>query len=157
MVRRNLLILLTGSFLLLFGMCAKEDNKDTEYPVIDLSSHGAYPHNCDSISRGETFTTIAFFSDNEELGAYSIDIHQNFDHHTHSADIDECNLGAVKEPVNPFQYIQSFEIPLGSKEYTMSQDIYVPQDADPGDYHYMIRLTDKAGWQTVYGIAIKIL
>jgi hypothetical protein len=153
----RLLLLIAGSLLLLFSTCAKEEDKDTEYPVIDISGPDAYPQNCDTLQRGETFTVKAVFTDNEELGAFSIDLHENFDHHTHSADIDECNLDPIKDPVNPFQYIQSFTIPDGLREYSMSVDIFIPADVDPGDYHFMIRLTDKAGWQSLQGLSIKVL
>jgi hypothetical protein len=157
MQKKYLSVIIAGCMLMLFSMCAKEDDKDTEYPVIDVSSPGAAPQNCDTVYRGQTFATKAFFSDNEELGAYSIDIHENFDHHTHSADIEECDLDPIKDPVNPFKYIDSFDIPAGSKEYSMSQDIFIPADVDPGDYHFMIRLTDRAGWQSLYGLSIKVL
>jgi hypothetical protein len=157
MVIRYLSIFFAACLLFLFSKCAKEDDIDTEYPVIDLSSPGSYPQNCDTVYRGNTFTAKAFFTDNEELGAYSIDIHENFDHHTHSADIEACVLDPIKDPVDPFQFIESFDIPAGLQEYSMEQDIYVPQDADTGDYHFMIRLTDRAGWQSLYGLSIKVL
>nr|WP_244939634.1 DUF4625 domain-containing protein [Arcticibacter tournemirensis] len=32
----------------------------------------------------------------------------------------------------------------------------MPADADPGDYHFMIKLTDKEGWQTIKGLSIKL-
>lgn len=152
-----IMIIIAGFVLLFFSMCNKENDVDTEYPVVNMSGDDAGPQNCDTVYRGQSFTTKALFTDNEELGAYSIDLHENFDHHTHSAEIENCNLDDIKDPVNPFQYIQSFEIPDGSMQYNMSQDIFIPQDVDPGDYHFMIRLTDKAGWQTLQGLSLKVL
>lgn len=35
-------------------------------------------------------------------------------------------------------------------------DIKIPADIDAGDYHFMIRLTDRAGWQQLHAVAIKI-
>ena len=32
----------------------------------------------------------------------------------------------------------------------------IPADAALGDYHFMIRLTDRAGWQQLHAVAIKI-
>lgn len=157
MHKNHLLIFIAGCLLFLFSMCAKKNDQDTVYPVIDLSSPGAHPQNCDTVLRGESFMVKAIVTDNEELGAYSIDIHDNFDHHTHSADIEDCDLDPIKEPVNPFKFIQSYNIPAGSKQYTINQDIYIPQDVDTGDYHFMIRLTDKAGWQSLYGLSLKVL
>ncbi|WP_291862275.1 DUF4625 domain-containing protein [Marinilabilia sp.] len=48
-------------------------------------------------------------------------------------------------------------MPSGLTSYEAEVDILVPEDADTGDYHFMVRLTDAAGWQTLKGIAIKIL
>ncbi|WP_185218161.1 DUF4625 domain-containing protein [Sphingobacterium mizutaii] len=52
------------------------------------------------------------FSDNTELGTYYLDIHQIFDHHSHSKDLKEFNLkpkiGSLKSlsvyPVIRFQH-----------------------------------------------------
>ena len=51
------------------------------------------------------------FTDNAELGSYSINIHNNFDHHSHSTEVEECNMDPVKEPVNPYVFIQDYDIP----------------------------------------------
>lgn len=96
------------------------------------------------------------FSDNEELGAFSLDIHHNFDHHTHSTDPLPCELGPIKDPVNPFRLIKEYQIPSGLTSHLAEVEISIPADVDPGDYHLMVRLTDKAGWQTLRGISIKV-
>ena len=59
-------------------------------------------------------------------------------------------------PKNPWIYNQSFSIPAGSQTYSASVDIAIPQDIDPGDYHFMIRVTDCAGWQEIKSVAIEI-
>ena len=38
-----------------------------------------------------------------------------------------------------------------------SVDIDIPENIDTGDYHFMVRLTDKAGWQQLKGISLKIV
>ena len=53
-------------------------------------------------------------------------------------------------------YNQAQAIPAGLKSYEAKVDIPIPQDIAPGDYHFMIRLTDKAGWQELKAISIKI-
>lgn len=141
---------------LLFAACSKE-SKDDIYPEIKMDCCGGYPVNCDEIKRGTTFTFIAELSDNEELGAFSLDIHHNFDHHTHSTDPVPCEFEPVKSPVNPFRLISEYEIPVGSENFSASVDIFIPADADTGDYHMMVRLTDKAGWQTIKGISFKVI
>ena len=138
--------------------CSKEDKNgvDTEYPTIDLTAPGAFPKQCAELKKGETFTAVITVTDNMELGSMSIDVHHNFDHHTHSTEIEECTLAPIKDPVNPFLLLQTMPIPAGQKTYTLITDIAVPGDVDAGDYHFMIRVTDKEGWQTIKGLSIKI-
>lgn len=149
------MIFLLGSVIVLFS--CRPDNIDDVYPVIDMTAPNSFPQNCDTIYRGETFTFVAEFSDNQELGAFSIDIHNNFDHHSHSTEVSNCDMDAVKEPTDDvFLYINSWEIPEGSQKYQANISIPVPEAADTGDYHFFIALTDREGWQSVRGISIKI-
>jgi len=118
--------------------------------------------NCDTLYFGESFELKVLFSDNAELGTYSIDIHNNFDHHSHSTEVNECDLGPIKDPVNPFTLIQDYSIPAGLKEYETNQSISIPSgndngSYDVGDYHFFISLTDKEGWSAQLGLSIKIL
>lgn len=83
----------------------------------------------------------------QELGNFNIEIHINFDHHTHSTSATECTLGPKKSPINPWVFNQSQKIPAGKKSFETKLDITIPEEIDTGDYHFMIRLTDKAGWQ----------
>lgn len=156
MKKRSLIfgLILSLSF---FGGCKKEAEEiDTTYPEIDLTAASAFPKQCGVIKRGETFRFRASFNDNVELGSASIDIHHNFDHHTHSTEVNDCSMESIKKPVNPFLLIKAFPISGGQKTFTINEELTVPADADPGDYHFMIRLTDKAGWQTMRGISIKV-
>ncbi|WP_421943208.1 DUF4625 domain-containing protein [Pedobacter sp.] len=142
---------------LLISSCKKETEEiDTTYPVIDVNAATAFPKQCSVIKRGEKFVFRAAFSDNVELGSSSIDIHHNFDHHSHSTEVNECNMELVKSPVKPFLLIKTFNIPSGQRSFNINEEIIVPADIDPGDYHFLIRLTDKAGWQSIKGISIKI-
>jgi hypothetical protein len=162
-ILKLLSIIIVLSFFL--GSCEKEEEIDTEKPVIDLSIQNAFPVNCDTLYFGESFDFKALFSDNVELGsikAFSIDIHNNFDHHSHSTEVIECNLDPVKEPVNPYLFIESFDIPSGLSEYNPNLSITLPSGNgngayDDGDYHFFISLTDKEGWSTQKGLSIKIL
>lgn len=150
------LLLITAAFFL--NACSGDNEHiDTEYPVIDISYSNAFPVQCSEISRGQKITFRAELNDNAELGSYSLDIHHNFDHHTHSTEVNDCVADPVKKPVNPMLYINSVTIPAGQKSYEAVQEISIPQDIDPGDYHFLIRLIDKEGWQTIKGLSIKIL
>ncbi|MFW5835580.1 MAG: DUF4625 domain-containing protein [bacterium] len=138
------------------GILQKKE-RDTELPVIKMDSADHFPQNCDTIYADQSFSFRALFSDNNELGSYTVDIHENFDHHSHSTEAAECLVDQVKTPVNPFLFIKQFDIPEGKTEYLANQRIEVPDNIDPGDYHFIIRLIDKTGWQAIRGISIKIL
>ena len=151
--------LLLGILAVAFISSCSSDNAeiDTEYPVIEITAADAFPIQCSTIERGKTFTFKASFNDNVALGSYSLDIHHNFDHHTHSTEVESCEMEAVKKPVKPMLFINNYTIPDGVKNYEATAQISIPADVDPGDYHFMIRLTDKEGWQTLKGLSIKIL
>ena len=125
--------------------------------VINMNEPHHFPHSCDTVYVGESFVFKARFTDNQELGAYSIDIHHNFDIHSHSNEEEECEPDPPKTPTeNVFLYIKSFTIPDGLTTYDAEVTVEVPENADTGDYHFFIALTDKEGWQTIRGIGIKI-
>ena len=157
---KSLSVLLSAlvMIMLTFAACNKDEPAiDTDYPVIDTSAPGTFPVQCSTLRRGEAFTFKAVFSDNIALGSYSLDIHHNFDHHTHSTEVSDCNMDPVKKPVNPFLLIRSFDMDQNQQRFEAIQQIQVPADIDAGDYHFMIRLTDKEGWQTIRGLSIKII
>ncbi|PLX19146.1 MAG: hypothetical protein C0599_11280 [Salinivirgaceae bacterium] len=137
--------------------CKKNDDTDQTPPTIDISAIDAFPKHCDTLYRGETFTFIATFTDNEGLGSYSLDIHNNFDHHSHTTELQECELWPVQTPINPYFLIEGYEIPNAPQTITTHLEITIPIDIDQGDYHFMIRVVDVNGWQDMKGLSIKIL
>ncbi len=148
--------------LILFSSCGKDKEIDTDKPFIDISFPEAFPKNCDTIYFGESLNLRILLTDNSELGTFSIDIHHNFDHHSHSTEVTECNSDPVKDPVNPFIYIKDFDIPAGLKEHETNLSITIPSGDgngiyDEGDYHFFISLTDKEGWSAQKGLSIKML
>ncbi len=149
------------SLILLCALSAcssSEENKPKDMTAPEISSEGivAIPIDCEVFKRGEVIPFNYLFTDDMELGAYNIEIHNNFDHHTHSTTSTECPLEAKKAPVKPWIYNKDFIIPQGMRTYKARHDIAIPADIDPGDYHFMIRLTDRAGWQQLHAVAVKI-
>lgn len=130
--------------------------KDMELPVIGDEGIVASPAECDAYRWGDTIQFCYRFTDNVELGKFNLEIHSNHDHHTHSTSAEDCDLDPVHEPVNPWVYNEDFDIPAGTTDYTAHVDIVVPEGVDIGDYHFMIRLTDQAGWQQLRSVAIKV-
>lgn len=159
-MRNNKIIIAGLSLILLSALssCKKEKAEpiDTSYPEINVSIQDAFPKQCSVLKRGETFVFRALLTDNAELGSVSVDIHHNFDHHSHSTEVSDCTMSPVKQAVKPFLLIRTFSIAAGQQSFQTNAEISVPADIDPGDYHFLIRVTDKQGWQTIKGLSIKI-
>ena len=148
------------SSILLCALCACSSSDKTEDMVLpEIKADGAEtcPVDCQQFKRGSVIAFHYQFSDNVELGSYNIEVHNNFDHHTHSTSAAECEIDAEKAPVKPWVYNSDFDIPQGQQTYTAIINIDIPADIDPGDYHFMVRLTDQAGWQQLKSMAIKIV
>lgn len=159
-------IILFGLLITLFNSCETDTIEiDKQKPNIDLGIQGAFPLNCDTVYFGETFNFKVLFTDNTELGskkAFSIDIHNNFDHHSHSTEVTECTFGPIKVPINPFVFIQDYDIPSGLKQFETNTLITIPLgntkgEFEEGDYHFFVSLTDKSGWSAQKGLSIKIV
>ena len=147
-----------------------EDEIDTEKPTIDLSFNQAFPQNGSVLYFGGSFTLNIRLADNFELGAYSVNIHSNFDHHSHSTEEEEEEEHHEEgehhhhdgEEGDGFYFSQDYTIPSGSKEYTANNTIEIPAHASDGDeyqagdYHFMITVTDKAGFSTFKAVGIEI-
>ncbi len=147
---------------LLCALCAcsgsDADSKDMEKPVISSDGIVANPIECQVYHRGESIPFQYLFTDNVELGYYNIEIHNNFNHHTHSGSAIECPLEPAKKAGSKaWVYNQDFKIPAGLREYVATTDIPIPSDAETGDYHFMVRLTDAASSQAVFAVAIKVV
>ena len=75
---------------------------------------------------------------------------------THGTSSVECPMEEEKSAVNAWVFNQDYEIPSGLRTYDARIEIPIPDDVDPGDYHFMIRLTDHVGWQQLRAMAVKI-
>jgi len=148
-------------FLILLFSCETDEELDQEKPIINMSALDAFPVACDTLFFGDTFTLQAVFEDNATLGSYNIDIHNNFDHHTHSTETAECNLADQKQATNSLVFIQDYNIPSGNNTYETNLELTLPSSNEngrfqEGDYHFHITLVDANGWSTIYGVGIKI-
>ena len=140
--------------------CGHSDNdeqRDMQQPVISDKGIVASPIDCQQYHRGDVIPFHYVLTDDQELGAYNIEIHNNFDHHTHSTTAVDCHTDEHSTPQHPWVYNQDYQIPAGLTTYDARHDIQIPADIDPGHYHFMIRLTDRAGWQQLHSVAIIIV
>ncbi|MBN1187134.1 MAG: DUF4625 domain-containing protein [Bacteroidales bacterium] len=147
-------------FLLLLAVtaCIEEKNTEDEQPVVELLS----PMPCDTLYFGESFHYTAKITDNTGLGNISMDMHNNFGHHSHGAH-ESCSMDAVKEAVNPYSANWIFSLPEDKKEYVFDTLLTLPEMKndttlyDFGDYHFHIYVTDNDGYQVFTTLDVKIL
>ncbi len=150
-------------FLILFSVffitCSSDDDneRDETKPEITVNYDGGFPQSCAQLKRGETYNFRAMVTDNRELAAYSLDIHHNFDHHTHDDQDKDCKRDSKKEAVNPMIFMENYSIEEGLTTYEINIEITIPDDVDTGDYHCAYSVTDKTGWQGRTSIDIKII
>lgn len=147
------------SFILLLTACSSESNvdKDEEKPIISINYTDGFPQGCTSLIKGETYNFRAKVTDNKALASYSIDVHHNFDHHTHDDQITECSLGDIKQAINPFIFIKNYAIEERGTNYEINISITIPNDIDTGDYHCAFSVTDQTGWQSRTSVDVKIV
>lgn len=157
-MKRN--ILLIATVITLFFVACSDDDRDMDKPAIVTDGIVASPEDCDSYRHGDTIHFCYRLTDNEELGNFNIEIHGNHDHHTHSTSSVDCPHEDEEEHehevVNPWVFNQDYQIPEGTKDYVAEVDIVVPEGVDEGDYHFMVRVTDRAGWQELRSVAIDV-
>lgn len=149
-----------AALVLCGAMSCNKDEEDTEKPV--FINTDATPVEGGKYLPGGKIIVHQTFSDNEELGSFNIEIHNNFDHHSHSTETSKSiskheghdhEHGDVE---NAWVFNQDYEIPAGKKLYTADLEIQIPETIAEGDYHFMIRVTDKAGWQEIKAVSLEI-
>ena len=114
--------------------CSKDDddNQDTKDPLIlELTiNEEDYDHDV-TVAAGSDMHVEGSFSDNERLGEYKLDIHDNFDGHDHGKTMADWATVVI--------------IPLSGKKDSIHEDVAVPSDATAGPYHAVSRLIDAEG------------
>jgi hypothetical protein len=149
-------------FLILTALllsCSNDDNidKDTQKPTISINYAAGFPQACQQLVKGETYIFKAQLTDNQELASYSLDIHHNFDHHTHDDQGEPCVLSAIKEAISPYIFMQNYNLERGLTSHEINLSITIPDNIDTGDYHCSYSVTDITGWQSRTSIDIKII
>ncbi|MBR1878804.1 MAG: DUF4625 domain-containing protein [Paludibacteraceae bacterium] len=168
-MKKNIILLFAlGAMIIGFAACEKTA-KDLTPPVIDEA--GFLPADCDIYYLGDTIQVHFVCSDDTELGNFNIEIHNNFDHHTHGTssvdcdgeegddhhhDGDEEHEHEHEAVEGAWVFNQDYAIVRGLSSDTVDIAIPVPADVLEGDYHFMLRLTDRAGWQTLKAVAIHL-
>ncbi|CAM1363635.1 conserved exported hypothetical protein [Tenacibaculum litopenaei] len=143
--------------LMILASCSSESEApDKEKPTISVNYQEGFPKSCTVLKKGQKYTVKVQTSDNIGLATYAIDIHHNFDHHTHDDQGAQCTLSPVKTPITPFIFMQNYNIDGAPKSYEIQQELSIPSNIDSGDYHCQISVVDVTGWQRRTSIDIKI-
>ena len=118
----------------LFTACEKENDSDVTKPVIKL----AEPEEGDSLLIGypKGVYLEMDLSDNVMLRSYKIDVHNNFDGHSHTK---------AGDGTTPFSFTKEYDLKDKREAHVHHHDIKIPDTATPGKYHLMIYCTDAAG------------
>jgi hypothetical protein len=126
----QLLMLILTASISTFSSCRK---KDDVRPEITLES----PVINQTFVRGREIEVKATFTDNKELSEYKIDIHDNFDSHSHD-----------KTQSVPWAEIIIGE--LSGKKEEINFKVKIPENTETGPYHFDIKCLDAAGNESRY-------
>jgi hypothetical protein len=122
-----LVIFSAVTFFSLFTSC--QDDGDTTKPVIDLIE----PEEDAVLLIGDDVHFEMEVSDNAMLKSYKVEIHSNFDDHTHN------------RATTDFSFDKSWDLSGKKNADIHHHEIFIPENTTPGHYHLMVYCTDAAG------------
>lgn len=140
-MKKNIFFYVLSVVLCFSFYACSEDDADTTKPVIMLDE----PEDGDSLRIGESVHFEADFSDDEALGSYLIEIHNNFDGHNHKVSSSQTR----SEETVPFSLKKSYDLSNLRNTHVHHHDIVIPENATPGAYHLVVYCTDAAGNQSM--------
>ncbi len=127
------------------GLSSCEKEKDTTAPTFSIQSLspatttdivcGEAASNVIPILSGQNLSFEFKLTDNEALGQYKIDIHDDFDCHGHEGE---------RSPVPTVWSVQDV-VNVSGTEQTISRSLQVPSDVMAGNYHFQIKVLDAEG------------
>ncbi len=153
---------LSAISLFVLGSCSSDSSVDTEKPVIVLNA----PAEGAKLAAGSDIHFDMEVSDNEALGSYNVDIHNDFDGHNHGSDSASILKFVVKHsddsPENetrvPFVYNKTWTDIAGKKnDHVHHHEIIIDKDAKRGNYHFVVKVLDRAGNQSMEFRTIQIV
>jgi hypothetical protein len=152
MKKQNLLYAVAALAFILISVSCEKDKGDTQAPTIELKG----PKNGDTLWVGTHIHFEAEFADNVELRSYKIDIHSNFNNHSHKSTTHDHN--DLKE----WKFQQSWDFEAGLRNaHIHHHSITIPETVDghevaTGKYHFMVYCIDKAGNESWVAVEVVI-
>ena len=140
---------LTTAVLLMsltFASCDKEQG-DTTKPTILLEG----PAEGGTLKVGHHVHFEMELTDDVALGSYKVEIHNNFDGHSHS------KATKAHDHKEPFAYNKEWNDIAGKRNaHIHHHEIEIPSDVALGNYHFIVYCSDAAGNETQVARNIKI-
>lgn len=141
MKKYYILSILAIALSFVFTACGDDnDDGDTTAPVIELDE----PEDGDELLIGSSIHFECDFSDNKMLGSYMIEIHSNFDGHTH-----KVSTRATNEKDVPLFVKKTYSLSGFRNKHEHHHDITIPENTAPGNYHLVVYCTDAEGNQSL--------
>jgi hypothetical protein len=133
------------SFVAVLSFSSCDDDSETidvTAPTIELGD----PAYGESFEAGNSVHFEASFTDDIELGAYKIDIHNNFDGHSHG------RIAKTSEDPDllKWSFEESFDFDPGLKnsDIHLHDELEIPESTMAGPYHFIVSALDKSGNST---------
>ena len=127
-MKTNLFIL--GAIVFAAFSCKKADS---ELPVIS-SVRVNNSSETVNVEPGESILVTALITDNEDLNQFKIDIHHDFDGHSHKT--------------MTARYSEIRIVDISGSTHNLSETFIIPENTSSGAYHGTIRAVDKEGNQS---------
>ncbi|MDZ7608214.1 MAG: DUF4625 domain-containing protein [Cyclobacteriaceae bacterium] len=145
MMKKTLYGIMALGFAVIAGLSGCGDEEvDVSGPQIEM----AEPAMNEFVDAGSAVHFMAEFKDNIELKTYNIEIHDDFDRHSHG------RIAAVQADPSLLKWYfeESFDIPEGSREYSvhLESEIVVAENALAGPYHFIVQAIDASGNATSF-------
>ncbi|MDR1863977.1 MAG: DUF4625 domain-containing protein [Bacteroidales bacterium] len=139
-------ICLTAAVTVLSASCDDSGQGDAVKPVIELHE----PAEGDVLKTGSDVHFEMDLSDDVELKSYKVNIHPNFDGHSHN------KAGEETEATVDFEFERSWDVSGKKNEHVHHHEIEIPENATPGAYHLMVYCTDAAGNEAHIAVNIEL-
>lgn len=137
---KNIFYLFTITAALGLTSCSDDDSSDgldNQAPVVTIHE----PTTDETADAGGEVHLDVELEDDVELASYKIEVHNDFDGHTHDRPF------GVEQTI-PWSLNQTQELDPGQTNYTIHQHLEIPENAAEGAYHLGIIALDQAGNQT---------
>jgi len=133
-------LLFINAAILLLSACKKDKKEevDNQKPSIIVNK----PSSNALAKSGSDFEIDIHFRDNINLSQYKLEIHPNFDGHTHGK--------TENESTAPWKW--DTIVNISGKEHHAKFKIKVPMNVQAGNYHFMAMCTDQVGFEAPFKV-----